>query len=336
MSTKIEWTDETWNPLLGCEHVSPGCDNCYAAREASGRLKGHPLYVGLAEAGKFTGIVRLVPDRLTQPVRWAKPRRIFVNSMSDAFHKDVPDEFIARIWAVMAVTPRHHYQLLTKRHGRMRSLLRSDHFPELVDLAIRDLMMSGHITECDAATAPRLQDAPLPNVWLGVSVEDQARADLRVHALLDTPAAVRFLSCEPLLGPVKLGAWLWDGVICASCPPDTLGHPRIGWVIVGGESGPGARPMHPTWARQLRDECVNAGVPYLFKQWGEWTPDDLFVMDRDRVIQLLPDGSRYTTDRKDEWNTSATVYRVGKHHAGRTLDGRTWDEYPDETPVPVA
>jgi protein gp37 len=321
----IEWTGATWNPIVGCTHVSTGCDNCYAARMASGRLKHQPLYAGLAEAGKFTGEVRLVERRLVQPLEtWRAPRMIFVNSMSDLFHEGVPDEYVARVFAVMAATPEHTYQVLTKRHGRLRSLVGTEEFAS----AVEDAM-----AEWTHATL----EWPLPNVWLGVSVENQKWANIRVPALLATPAAVRWISAEPLLGPVEL----WKAI--PSRPE------RLDWVVAGGESGPNARPMHPDWARSLRDQCAAApSMPFFFKQWGEWSPlgplyqqgDDVDEMDdahmdavvveveeRKRVVQLertghVAEGYQPTDPRT--W----LMARLGKKQAGRELDGRFHDEYP--------
>jgi protein gp37 len=307
-NSKIEWTQSTWNPVTGCTKVSPGCDHCYAERIVE-RFKGK---------GAFEQVT-LNEDRLAAPLHWRKPRRVFVNSMSDLFHDAVPDDYIARVFAVMAATPQHTYQLLTKRHGRMRSLLRGD----VYDLMVREL------TTVDGPPAGLRW--PLPNVWLGVSVEDQKRADLRIPALLNTPAAVRFLSCEPLLGPINL-----QEVARADSPDGgwsavaSLGHgeqPRIGvgidWVIVGGESGSGARPMHPDWARALRDQCTAADVPFFFKQWGEWAPNGSWgignINPRERLVGE-PNAFRHRE----------VIERMGKHRAGRELDGRTWDEYPQE------
>ena len=268
-NTSIEWTDSTWNPVTGCTKVSAGCDHCYAETFAE-RWRGTPGHY--FERG-FD--VQLRPDKLTLPWRWKKSRRIFVNSMSDLFHDSVPDQFIARVFGVMALAGQHTFQLLTKRHARMRSLL-SD--PDR--LARLDPGYLGHW----------INDGlwPLRNVWVGVSVENQQWADIRIPALLDTPAAVRWLSCEPLLGPVDL-----DGPIVSGHRPRltywltgrpgwgpeettptgitvqglTTG-PRVDWVVAGGESGRGARPMHPHWARTLRDQCAQAGVPFHFKQAG--------------------------------------------------------------------
>ena len=271
--SSIEWTDATWNVVVGCSKVSAGCDHCYAIRTAT-RMTAHPNpkvsspYEGTVDAGEWTGRVNMVHDRLTLPMRWTKPRRIFVNAQSDLFHKGVSDDFIARVLAVMALTPHHTYQVLTKRPGRMRALLSSPDFREAV---------IDHVCWYDnPAEVPRVP-WPLPNVHIGVSVEDQKAADLRIPLLLDTPAAVRWLSCEPLLGPVNvpvcrcLGVGSiahgrhWPDTVCDEC--DGSGS-QIDWVVAGGESGPDARPMHPDWARSLRDQCETAGVPFLFKQTG--------------------------------------------------------------------
>lgn len=298
-NSAIEWTDATWNPVTGCTEVSPGCDICYAKTFAE-RWRGTP---GHYFENGFD--VQLRPDKLELPLKWRKPRKVFVNSMSDLFHKDVPDDYIARAFAVMARTPQHTYQVLTKRHGRLRALLSSDLFRR----SMYDALVALDYRWITHNRVPW----PLPNVWLGVSVEDQQRADLRIPALLETPAAVRFLSCEPLLGPVSLTreGWLLSNVdnYESTVVPDAdqwLPEPGgIHWVIVGGESGHGARPMYPDWARKLRDQCTTAGVPFLFKQWGEYRPP----VDGDER------GAPYT--------------RVGKKAAGRELDGRTWDEFPE-------
>ncbi|RIS72050.1 phage Gp37/Gp68 family protein [Mycobacteroides abscessus] len=316
--TGIEWTDATWNPVTGCDKVSPGCDHCYAETFAE-RWRGTPEHYF---ANGFD--VQLRPNKLALPLRWTKPRKVFVNSMSDLFHDKVPDEYIARVFAVMALAPQHTFQVLTKRHGRMRSLLSSDDFRSevtqtFVGWAVEDLSLkTGHL---ESATGDWW---PLPNVWLGVSAEDQKRADLRIPALLDTPAAVRFVSAEPLLGPIDL-----HGDPIGKDSVFWIGH--LDWVIVGGESGPGARPMHPDWARSMRDQCVAAGVPFLFKQWGEWSPDLSLnepVANGKRLKYqrraLLPDGSI-----APPWTPCEFVDRVGKKRARRELDGRTWDQYPE-------
>lgn len=284
----IQWTDATWNPLTGCTRVSSGCDNCYAARQAAGRLKNTPAYEGLATitpSGRaaFNGKIRLLPDRLDQPLRWRKPRRVFVNSMSDLFHPGVPDDFVDRVFAVMALAGRHTFQVLTKRPERAAEYL-SD--PE-----VRHRM--ARVAPWFSEDGDRSHDAilfgdwPFPNVWLGTSVENQAAADERIPHLLRTPAAVRFLSCEPLLGPVDLSWWLEtldreaaglvDDPLAASllqssmreglASAPTLGE-RLHWVIIGGESGPRARSFDIAWARSLIGQCHAAGVPAFVKQLG--------------------------------------------------------------------
>lgn len=295
--TKIEWTDATWNVVIGCDKVSPGCDHCYAIRTAH-RFQEHPnpavvaAYAGTEQGGDWTGRVNLVESRLDLPLRWKRPRRIFVNAQSDLFHDQVPDEFIARVWAVMALAPQHTFQVLTKRHGRMRSLLSSEEFRLAVQRRIPHAGASPYV-------AAYWKTWPLPNVWLGVSVEDQKRADLRIPALLDTPAAVRWISAEPLLGPVDIMNGLGDSWLT-----------EIDWIVAGGESGPGARPMHPDWARSLRDQCEVAGVPFLFKQWGSHRPS--------AVGSIVRGGVRFP------------MVPASKTAAGRELDGRTWDQYPQE------
>jgi protein gp37 len=234
----IEWTDATWNPVRGCVKISPGCKHCYAEKfaERFRGVPGHPFEQGFD--------VRLVPHKLDEPLRWHSPRRIFVNSMSDLFQEAVPDEFIAEVGLRMQAAHWHTYQVLTKRHDRMR------------DLLCGRLAWLGR----------------LPHVWFGVSVENRPHGAERINALRETPAAVRFLSIEPLLE--DLGRLDLRG---------------IDWVIVGGESGPGARPMAEAWVLNIRDQCAAASIPFFFKQWGG----------------------------------------VRKARAGRTLLGRTWDELPE-------
>jgi protein gp37 len=276
--SQIEWTDSTWNPATGCSKISQGCKNCYAESYWE-RLPMNPktAYFGRA----FTDVMTH-PDRLDQPLRWKRPRKIFVNSMSDLFHESIPDQFIDQVWRVMAGAMHHKFQVLTKRPERMRAYLRGNH--------ARGIKMDWG------------------NIWIGVSAEDQETANERIPILLDTPAAVRWVSAEPLLGPINFRRWFFFQV--AARPADCPAAPGIDWVVVGGESGPKARPMDPAWVRVLRDQCVHYRIPFLFKQWGEYGPnwynDDAGVM--------IP-GS--------EW-----VDRMGKKKAGRVLDGRTWDQYP--------
>ena|SRR3989338_4700604 len=248
----IEWTDATWNPVTGCTKISPGCMHCYAETfaERFRGVPGHPYEQGFD--------LKLWPERLTLPLIWKEPRRVFVNSMSDLFHKDVPDEFIDQVFETMRQAEHHVFQVLTKRPARLFTWSKS-----------------------------RFSSIRWPsNVWIGVSVENQSYT-WRIKDLVQVPASIRFLSIEPLLGPVELETTL-------------LKHIR--WVIVGGESGHGARPMKPEWVRTIRAQCLASNVKFFFKQWGAYTPDGR---------------------------------RVGKKLAGRTLDGRTWDEMPT-TPSMVA
>ena len=339
-NTKIEWTDSTWNPLVGCSRVSDGCTNCYAEgiayrfREQPGPFLGTARWVNGHPT--WTGKVNLNPRVLLQPWRWSRGRRIFVNSMSDLFHESVPFETIALIFFLMSVTTRHTYQVLTKRPQRMIDffewcLTKND--PDDLAFGINNTGDVGRFANSlmddrisDSMHHPVLSELgwewktrnttngtigydncgpgwPYENVWLGVSVENQETAEERIPLLLQTPAAVRFLSCEPLLGPLNLTGGL--GVMGA--PGD------VDWVIGGGESGRNAHPMHSSWIRSLRDQCVNANVPFFFKQWGEWTGPGFSFPDNDP-----------TAIREDE----VARYRVGKKAAGRELDGRTWDEMP--------
>lgn len=282
--TGIGWTDATWNPTTGCTKVSAGCDHCYAETMARTKLReayGKRLPVlDTDEARADPFAVRLWPERLVQPERWTDPRMIFVNSMSDLFHVDVPSDFVRQIFEVMIRVDRHIYQVLTKRPARMARWVK----------AYADLLPGG--------VAPG-------HIWMGTSVEDQANA-FRARQLLEVPATTRFLSCEPLLGPLdlsRLGLWL-----CKHWNPSEGGDPnipgrfrwerqalvhrdapRLHWIITGGESGGGARPCNPDWVRSIRDQCAAAGVAFFHKQWGGRTP------------------------------------KAG----GRELDGRTWDEFPE-------
>ena len=278
--TYIGWTDATWNPITGCSIVSPGCTNCYAMKLAGGRLKHHPSRKGLTKDSKagpvWTGEVRFNEKWLDQPLRWQRPRRIFVCAHGDLFHENVPDEWIDKVFAMMAISPQHQFQVLTKRSMRMRKYLSRypDKLREFWELALPD----GHKPEEDFEHIANLQ-MPIPNVWLGVSAEDQERADERIPLLLDTPAAVRFISAEPLLDSISLEYLQYDGVsnVNALNGRHGMSYPLIGrmdkldWVIAGGESGNGTnkfRHCDPDWVRSLRDQCAKYRTPFFFKQWG--------------------------------------------------------------------
>lgn len=325
--TKIEWTDASWNPIRGCSRISEGCRNCYAERVAARFSGPGEPYEGLAKyvavtkyAGRefplvvneprWTGEVRLIEEALDVPLRWKKPRRIFVNSMSDLFHEKVPYVWMARIWSVMKLAPQHTFQILTKRPQRMQSYCAD------------------------------IETEVLPNVWLGVSVEDQETADERIPLLLQTPAAVRWVSYEPALGPVDFRNLrcntfnAMDGIdyeLIDGGPQPS----RLNWIVCGGESGPGARPMHPDWARSVREQCQSAGVPFFFKQWGNWKPICALYGDPDRdekengcgeLFSLSPSGEIIEDHQPPDG--SWLIERVGKKAAGRLLDGREWNEFP--------
>lgn len=308
----IEWTDATWNPITGCSVVSPGCTNCYAMRLAGTRLRHHPSRAGLtidSKAGPvWSGQVRLNTKWLDQPLKWKCPRMIFVCAHGDLFHEEVPDEWIDLIFAVMALAPQHTFQVLTKRAERMREYMQP-HSRRRADSLGEKVMRLGYTGPLEALRWP------LPNVWLGVSVEDQKRADERIPQLLWTPAAVRFLSCEPLVGPVdfhKTGASLPEAASFRRHLPLLF----VDWVIAGGESGPGARPMHPAWVRLLRDQCARAGVPFFFKQWGAWK----HMPERSHVRDFLPEEGQRVHSQMDGVRP-ALMFNIGKKAAGRLLDG---------------
>lgn len=320
--TGIEWADATWNPIVGCSIVSKGCTNCYAMKVAHRLLDnpGHPHYHGTTmptkNGGVWTGKMAIAPEHIiTQPIRWTRPRRVFVNSMGDLFHEDVPREWIDRVFHIMALTPWHTYMVLTKRARRMQEYL------------------------SDPDTQKLYPGLPLPNVWLGVSIEDQDTANDRVPWLLRTPAAVRFVSAEPLLGPVNLRALRADRALHGSARGP---RPKLDWVICGGESGKDARPMHPDWACTLRDQCAETNTPFFFKQWGEWIPwewehppylksQNGQAKDRHELPNNImddPPGWDSGMGYVGEAESHAVFQKVGKKKAGRLLDGRTHDDHP--------
>jgi len=277
-NSKISWTDASWNPVTGCSRVSPGCENCYAEALS---LRFGWTKLPWSKANASANVV-CHEDRLSLPIRWRRPRRVFVNSMSDLFADEVPDFFVLRVFGAMAAAPQHSFQVLTKRPARMARMLSSWSRLEVSDVARSLLSFVPHAES--VYEAARNVSWPLPNVWLGTSVEDQRRADERIPHLLQTPAAVRFLSCEPLLGPIDIGLL---GTMPESISKRyALVCERIQWVIVGGESGRGYRPMDERWAISIRDECRNAGVAFFFKQSAGPKPE---------TMPHLPgaDGARY-------------------------------------------
>ncbi|MFT4117443.1 DUF5131 family protein [Bradyrhizobium sp.] len=380
-NSKIEWTDATWNPITGCSVLSPGCKRCYAMGLAGTRLRNHPSRKGLTEESNagpvWNGKVRFNGEWLLQPLAWSRPRMIFVCAHGDLFHESVPDNWIDQVFAVMALAPRHTFQVLTKRAQRMREYLTDDDVGERIALAahklwaaklapgakgylsievLRDAFGLKHVSET-------LQSWPLLNVWLGVSAERQQEASERIPYLLATPAAVRFVSLEPLLGPIDLGALhpggaqTLDALSGLSVNPAYSGWSRLDWVIVGGESGDGARPMHPAWPTSIERQCTDAGVAFHFKQWGAWVPvcatNDAFIdtlyhpapkrdpdaSRRCNVDQLVmhADGSQHRGFGAGVYAAGAEamlMFEVGKKRAGRLLGGREHNGMPGARGMP--
>jgi protein gp37 len=297
--SKIEWTDETWNGLAGCTKVSPGCDHCYAERMALRHSGNYRLPRGTRDAyrlavfrsggrigfpGCWSGKVVPIPgavERLAAKcASWRKPRRIFIQSMGDLFHDQVPFELVARLFAIFALFRRHTFQLLTKRPDNMQEVVARVYRDGLTDARNSlGMSMSEGMSICAA-----MEQGPLPNVWGGATVEDQPRADERIPKLLETLLAVRFVSVEPMLGELDLThitvpsgqceEEIWD-VLREQGDELYLDHgPALDWVICGGETGPGARKMSPQWAKDLRDQCKASGVPFFFKKMGSWWGGD--------------------------------------------------------------
>ena len=295
--TKIEWADKVWNPITGCTPISEGCQNCYARRMAN-RLKGR---YGYPKDDPFQ--VMFHPKKLDEPLDWRKPQRIFVCSMGDMFHGKVQEEWINQIVGEIIYAYEHIFLILTKRP------------------AAAELYFKSH------------PNSNPPNLWLGVSIENQWTADERIPILLNIPAAKRFVSVEPMLGEINLSESLGirryttlDGLPETPYWKRLIGTPLLGildWVICGGETGPKARPMHPDWVTSLRDQCQAAGVPFFFKQWGEWDVDyehPTHIIMRDGTCEVINQGNSCS---------GVAIKKVGKKKAGRLLDGRTWEERPE-------
>lgn len=347
-TTRIEWADATTNTAVGCSHCSPGCDHCYAERFAH-RLSKHPVakkvYAGVVdERGKWTGKInsnfseKMYPHRVP-----GKGKRVFVGSMTDIFHPNYPagnrDELFASIMAdyIFANGHGHTFILLTKRPQAM-----AEYFAAGPETLLRRWGRAGNgwiiVGDGDSETFEEYADAetipqemtsprdnlrqeylwPLPNLWLGVTVCNQEEADAKIPLLLQTPAAKRFVSIEPMLGPVDL-----TQIKTSTCSWDTLADnvdnegPALNWVICGGETGPGARPMHPDWVRSLRDQCQGAGVPFFFKSWGEWAPDCLCGTKKPHSETPRPTPGHM-----------GCMFKCGKANSGRLLDGCEWNEVP--------
>lgn len=316
--TKIEWADRVWNPVTGCTKISPGCANCYAERmshrfgEKWGLPKNDPFKVTLHS------------ERLEQPLRWTKPSRVFVCSMSDLFHDDVPFEFVHEIWDVMKACSQHTFLVLTKRPQKMKEVL------ERIYSLQRFGWAKGFWN----------------HVWLGVTAENQEQADKRIQILLQIPAVKRFVSVEPMLGSVRLDRLGQDKSYCIdalsgrfesndpiSLNPEPIQEiSKLDWVICGGESGPGARPMHPDWVYSLRDQCQSSNTSFMFKQFGEWTHDltmyDGAKLKPEQTHWIWPNGKHLQVGFGEVSPGKVLTYRVGKKKAGRLLNGQLWNQYP--------
>lgn len=367
--TKIEWTQrpgtkgKTWNPMRArnkktggvghfCEKVSPGCKNCYA--ETFQKRFQNPVRYAAQDADQVE--VFLDQKTLVQPIGWKKPATIFVCSQTDLFLHHYSNEWIDQVFAVMALCPQHTFIILTKRHDLMNAYFRnisdlSSRHSEQTNTAFNcaDLLNLRHMTRHPHSGKPFPSRVwPLPNVWLGVSVEDQKAADERIPVLLDTPAAVRFLSVEPLLGPVDLSDHNVSGMCGTTDRANYLSGyvapeyscrahlsketPSLDWVIVGGESGHNARPMHPDWARSLRDQCKAAGVPFFFKQWGRFYPTRFPENVASTTLKTVawPDGTIGPGDSGDKGGLGTSLEKApNKTKAGRSLDGVEHNEWPE-------
>lgn len=301
---EIEWTDAVWDPLVGCTRKSAACRHCYAEALTAASSQSGQWGHGFAEIGPkgaaWTGQIALLEDKLALPLGWEEPRRIFVNALSDLFHEFLPVETIDRVFAVMALAPRHIFQVLTKRPKTMQPYIADAATPGRIARAMGEI--------APGADAPReIATWPLPNVWLGVTAENQKEADRRIPLLLQTPAAVRWIAAEPLLEPLdlKIGSWLTDA---------KNGGEGLDWVVGGGEIGAEAQPCHPDWARSLRDQCARSGAAFFWRQWGEHIP-----------------ASGVEAGATDE-PIKMTWERVGARPASRHLDGLLHEAYPAPRP----
>lgn len=318
--TTIEWTESTWNPTRGCSRVSPGCVNCYAEGIAARFSKPGQAYAGLAtfqnKKPRWTGKVDVIEDKLDEPLGWQEPRRIFVDSMSDLFHANVPTPVLDYVFAVMALCDRHTMQVLTKRVRRMMEYTRSCAITCAADVLV------ARVARIATAIAQRrvenvfspyfdvwLEDWPLPHIWLGASAEDQDTYDERRENLERTDARVIWWSLEPLLGPIDLNLWRSKRL------PD--------WIVCGGESGSMARAtLHPDYVRRIRDECVKFKVPFFFKQWGTWVS-----LEQNRE-KFDAHGPNFQHAFLKDGTNALMVFKTGKTFAGRKLDGEEWSQYP--------
>lgn len=345
-ASKIEWTEKTWNPVTGCNKVSQGCKNCYA------EVMHKRLMVLKPEKYAHPFLDGAFPheESLLLPLKWKKPTMVFVNSMSDLFHINVPFEFIDKVFAVMALTQWNTYQVLTKRPDRMLEYFNSRAIYHIVEATrfIHNKISAPKFSKLKRF-ANSIRDEfkpvdgsfPLPNVWVGTSCENQEVADERIPHLLEIDGPVRFLSCEPLLGKVDLSKWL---NISTPLLPGAKIYYAIDWVITGGESGSDARPMHPEWPLLLRDQCKEAKVPFFFKQWGQYGNGSYLTsaLNNNRVIVLnngemmeyspLNESCELVKKYGRTWGSYSPciMSKVGKKESGRTLDSYLYSQYPQE------
>lgn len=368
--TAIEWTDATWNPIRGCSRVSEGCRHCYAEQVAARFSGPGQPYEDLAEfvtrpdgsrEARWTGRLRFAPD-MDQPLRWRRPRRIFANSMSDLFHEEMTREEVAGVYSIAVAGHQLHghiIQILTKRAARMREMLRDQAFWDQVNNEAGQYVMDGtdplnrRSDDARATMRDYGPEDPPPGVWLGVSAENQETANERIPHLLCTPAAVRFCSAEPLLGPIdfraicymdedaemridSLAGDAWVDNSLSGSAYDTC--EKLDWIIVGGESGLAARPMHPSWARSIREQCAEASTAFFFKQWGEWGPSTPETSVDPNAGWFPLRGQLGGIAKKHELypeSGAAYVERLGKKRAGRLLDGIEHNAFPEASCAPI-
>ncbi len=379
VGTLIGWTHRpntqpaTLTVTMGCRRRSPGCGiprwledlggGCFAIREVA-RQQHLPGRAGLvarrADDGvlDWTGKVVLLADRLRVPYSWPQPTTVFVNDLSELFDDEVPDAYLAALWCVAWWTstvstarvrrprsrtaPTHTYMILAKNHARLRSWIRGWRLPAVRTAWVREAQAQGWCDALDVANVERM-DPVLPNIWVGVSVERQEEAELRIPALVETPAAVRYMSCEPLLGPLRAdrvrlrdGRYL-NALAGTVCNPEggiyAAAAGTVDWVIAGGESKPGCRPPHPDWFRSLRAQTHHHRRSFFFKQWGDWVPpgqagDITEPAATTSTATVWPDGTWRYGDVGTTADGSALLWKVGKKRAGHHLDGRAWEQFP--------
>lgn len=358
MATKIEWCEETWNPIVGCTKISPGCDHCYAERMAK-RLKAmsekydgkgsdtlHRSATGpyaevISAKGTWNGFTSFVKSAMEKPLHWKTPRKIFVCSMGDLFHESALIRWIDMIIAMAALVPKHIFIILTKRPEKMFDYFKAskDDLIERWGDACYEIGVSDKNDDIDSPPCwihNRLQDEwPMNNLWLGVTAENQEQANIRISILLEIPAVKRFVSVEPMLGPIDFydiqkGNEFYHALKGFGDISGSNGHfggTKLDWVICGGESGPGARLMHPDWVRSLRDQCQNAGTPFFFKQWGEWVPEDQASKPLYEKYLTMPINN-WPKHLPQDPHGQKLFFKAGKKAAGSTLDGEKFKEYP--------